>query len=49
MMIKRQFNEHIGIRQFINCQNFPNPDLSVFSTVKLLRHTVPENESSSSQ
>ena len=30
----------IGIRQFFTCQNFPNPDSSKFSTVKILRHTV---------
>ena len=30
----------IGIRQFFTRQNFPNPDLSKFSTVKILRHTV---------
>ena len=33
-------NEHIGIRQFFTRQNFPNPDSSKFSTVKILRHTV---------
>ena len=30
----------IGIRQFFTRQNFPNPDSSKFSTVKILRHTV---------
>ena len=30
----------IGIRQFFTCQNFPNPDSSKFSTIKILRHTV---------
>ena len=30
----------IGIRQFFTHQNFPNPDSSKFSTVKILRHTV---------
>ena len=40
MMIKMMINEHIGIRQFFTCQNFPNPDSSKFSTVKNLRHTV---------
>ena len=33
-------NEHIGIRQFLTRQNFPNPNLSKFSTVKILHHTV---------
>ena len=33
-------NEHIGIRQFFTRQNFPNPDSSKFSTVKILRHMV---------
>ena len=33
-------NEHIGIRQFFTRQNFPDPDSSIFSTVKILRHTV---------
>ena len=28
-------NEHIGIRQFFTCQNFPNPGSSKFSTVKI--------------
>ena len=37
-MIK--INEHIGIRQFFTRQSFPNPDLSIFSTVKILRHMV---------
>ena len=32
----------IGIRQFFTRQNFPNPDSSKFSTVKILRHTVCE-------
>ena len=35
-------NERIGIRQFFARQNFPNPDSSIFSTVKTLRHTVSE-------
>ena len=30
----------IGIRQFFTRQNFPSPDSSKFSTVKILRHTV---------
>ena len=30
----------IGIRQFFTRQNFPNPDSSKFSTVKILRRTV---------
>ena len=30
----------IGIRQFFTRQNFPNPDSSKFSTIKILRHTV---------
>ena len=30
----------IGIRQFFTRQNFPNPDSSKFSTVKILRPTV---------
>ena len=30
----------IGIRQFFTCQNFPNPDSSKFSTIKILHHTV---------
>ena len=30
----------VGIRQFFTRQNFPNPDSSKFSTVKILRHTV---------
>ena len=30
----------IGIRQFFTRQNFPNPDSSKFSTVKILCHTV---------
>ena len=30
----------IGIRQIFTRQNFPNPDSSKFSTVKILRHTV---------
>ena len=30
----------IGIRQFFTHQNFPNPDSSKFSTVKILCHTV---------
>ena len=30
----------IGIRQFFTRQNFSNPDLSKFSTVKILRHMV---------
>ena len=34
----------IGIRQFFTCQNFPNPDSSKFSTVKILRHTVADNK-----
>ena len=33
-------NEHIGIRQFFTCQNFPNLDSSKFSTIKILCHTV---------
>ena len=33
-------SEYIGIRQFFTRQTFPNPDLSKFSTVKNLRHTV---------
>ena len=33
-------NEHAGIRQFFTRQNFPNPDLSKFSTTKILCHTV---------
>ena len=33
-------NEHIDIRKFFTRQNFPNPDSSKFSTVKLLRYTV---------
>ena len=32
-------NEYIGI-QFFTRPTFPNPDLSKFSTVKNLRHTV---------
>ena len=32
----------IGIRQFFTRQNFPNPDSSKFSTVKILCHTVLE-------
>ena len=35
-----RLNTLLGIRQFFTCQNFPNPDLSEFSTVKILRHTV---------
>ena len=30
----------IGIHQFFTRQNFPNPDSSKFSTVKILHHTV---------
>ena len=30
----------IGIRQFFTRQNFPNPDSSKFSTIKILLHTV---------
>ena len=30
----------IGIHQFFTRQNFPNPDSSEFSTVKILCHTV---------
>ena len=37
------FNKHIGIRQFFTRQNFPNPDSSIFSTVKILRHAVNAN------
>ena len=33
-------NEYIGIHQFFTRQNFPNPDSSKFSTVKILHHTV---------
>ena len=40
MIIKIIINEHIDISQFFTHQNFPNPDLSKFSTVKILRHTV---------
>ena len=32
--------EHIGIHQFFTRQNFPNPDSSKFSIVKILRYTV---------
>ena len=35
-----KLNEHIGIHQFFTRQNFPNPDLSIFSTVKILCHTI---------
>ena len=42
MQSKQQLKEHIGIRQFFTHQNFPNPDSSIFSTVKILRHTVVE-------
>ena len=33
----------IGIRQVFTRQNFPNPDSSKFSTVKILRRTVVES------
>ena len=33
----------IGIRQFFTRQNFPNPDSSKFSTVKILHHTVAKS------
>ena len=33
-------NENIGIRQLFTRQNFPNPDSSIFSTVKILCRTV---------
>ena len=35
-----ELNEYIGIRQFFTRQDFPNPDLSKFSTIKNLCHTV---------
>ena len=35
-----EMNEYIGIRQFFTRQTFLNPNLSKFSTVKNLRHTV---------
>ena len=34
------YNKYIGIRQFFTRQIFPNPDLSKFSIVKILRRTV---------
>ena len=41
MMIKMTIiNEHTGIRQFFTRQNFPNPDSSIFSTIKILCHMV---------
>ena len=30
----------LAIRQFFTRQNFPNPDLSIFIPVKILRHMV---------
>ena len=35
-MVTIKINEHIGIRQFFTRQIFPNPDSSIFSTVKIL-------------
>ena len=38
--ISMTINWTIGIRQFFTRKNFPNPDSSKFSTVKILCHTV---------
>ena len=34
------WDEHIVICQFFNHQNFPNPDLLIFSSIKILGHTI---------